>query len=97
VNSAGGWSQIKFSATPRLEFNGAFGVDAPFSADIHWFVSPVGYYPAVLAANRSVMMNFIYRPRSDLLFSAEYRHLRTSEIGALNAADQVNLIMGVLF
>ena len=97
VNSAGGWSQIKFSATPRLEFNGAFGVDDPFSADIHWFASPVGYYPAVLAANRSAMMNFIYRPRSDLLFSAEYRHLRTSEIGTLNTADQVNLIMGVLF
>jgi hypothetical protein len=42
-------------------------------------------------------MNFIYRPRSDLLFSGEYRRLRTSEIGALNTADQINLIMGVLF
>jgi regulator of replication initiation timing len=97
VNSAGGWSQIKFSATPRIEFNGAFGVDDPYSADIHAYPSPVGYYPAVLAANRSAMMNFIYRPRSDLLLSAEYRHLRTSEIGALNTADQVNLIMGILF
>lgn len=97
VNSAGGWSQIKFSATPRLEFNGAFGVDAPYSADIHAFASPVGYYPAVLAANRSAMMNFIFRPRSDLLLSAEYRRLRTSEINALNTADQINLIMGVLF
>jgi regulator of replication initiation timing len=97
VNSAGGWSQIKFSATSRLEFNGAFGVDDPYSADIHAFASPVGYYPAVLTANRSAMMNFIYRPRSDLLLSAEYRHLRTSEIGTLNTADQVNLIMGVLF
>ncbi len=97
VNSAGGWSQIKFSATPRLEFNGAFGVDDPFSVDIHWFASPVGYYPAVLAANRSAMVNFIYRPRSDLLLSAEYRRLRTSEIGTVDTADQVNLIMGVLF
>ena len=97
VNSAGGWSQIKFSATSRLEFNGAFGVDDPYSADVHAFAAPVGYYPAVLTANRSAMMNFIYRPRSDLLFSAEYRHLRTSEIGALNTADQINLIMGVLF
>jgi regulator of replication initiation timing len=97
VNSAGGWSQIKFSATPRLEFNGAFGVDDPYSADIHAFASPVGYYPAVLAANRSAMMNFIFRPRSDLLLSAEYRRLRTSEIGALSTADQINLIMGVLF
>ena len=97
LNSAGGWSQIKFLANSRLEFNGVFGVDAPYSSDIHAFASPVGYYPAVLTANRSAMMNFIYRPRSDLLFSGEYRWLRTSEIGSLNTADQVNLIMGVLF
>jgi len=31
------------------------------------------------------------------LLSGEYRHLRTSEIGLLNNADQVNLMMGVLF
>ena len=97
LNSAGGWSQLKFMANPKLEFNGAFGVDAPFSADIHAFVTPIGYYPNVLAANRSAMANFIYRPRSDLLLSGEYRHLRTSEIGLLNNADQVNLMMGVLF
>jgi regulator of replication initiation timing len=97
VNSAGGWSQIKFLANSRLEFNGVFGMDNPYSADVHAFASPVGYYPTVLTANRSAMMNFIYRPRSDLLFSGEYRRLRTSEIGALNTADQVNLIMGVLF
>jgi regulator of replication initiation timing len=97
VNSAGGWSQIKFSATSRLEFNGAFGVDDPYSADVHAFASPVGYYPAVLTANRSAMMNFVYRPRSDLLLSAEYRRLRTSEIGTFNTADQINLMMGVLF
>jgi len=97
VNSAGGWSQLKFMANPKLEFNGAFGVDAPFSADIHAFASPIGYYPNVLAANRSAMANFIYRPRSNLLLSGEYRHLRTSELGVLNNADQVNLMMGVLF
>lgn len=97
VNSAGGWSQIKFSATSRLEFNGVFGVDAPYSADVHAFASPVGYYPSVLTANRSAMMNFIYRPRSDLLLSGEYRRLRTSEIGGINTANQVNLIMGILF
>lgn len=97
VNSAGGWSQLKFSATSRLEFNGVFGIDDPYSADIHAYANPVGYYPSVLTANRSAMMNFIYRPRSDLLFSGEYRRMRTSEIGTLNTADQINLIMGVLF
>src|SRR5204863_9401862 len=97
VDSAGGWSQIKFVATPRLEFNGAFGMDSPFASDIRAFTSPVDYYPAVLAANRSSMFNFIYRPRSDLLFSGEYRHLRTNEIGFYNTAGQVNVVMGVLF
>jgi hypothetical protein len=97
LNSAGGWSQIKLSATPRLEFNGAVGVDNPFAADLRSFASPVDYYPSVLSANRSEMTNFIFRPRSDLLFSGEYRHLRTSQIGLFSTADQINLIMGVLF
>ncbi|HKW19446.1 MAG TPA: hypothetical protein VJO35_18195 [Terriglobales bacterium] len=97
VNSAGGWSQLKFMATPRLEFNGVFGEDNPFAADVRAFRSPIGIYSSVLTANRSEMMNFIYRPRSDLLFSGEYRHLRTSQIGSFYGADQVNLMMGVLF
>jgi regulator of replication initiation timing len=97
LNSAGGWSQLKFSATPRLEFNGVFGSDNPFASDIHDFRAPVGVYSSVLTANRSAMANFIYKPRSDLLFSGEYRHLRTTEIGNFYSADQVNLMMGVLF
>ena len=97
LNSVGGWSQLKFSASPRLEFNVVYGMDNPFSADIHAFASPVGYYPVALAANRSSMVNFIFRPRSDLLVSGEYRHLRTSTINALSTAEQVNLSMGVLF
>lgn len=97
VDSMGGWSQVKFTATPRLEFNGAFGVDNPFASDIRAFPSPVDYYPTVLAANRSSMLNFIYRPRSNLLFSGEYRHLHTNEIGSYSTAGQVNMMMGVLF
>ena len=97
VNSAGGWSQLKVIASSRLEFNGVFGMDNPFAADMHAFAAPVGYYPSVLTANRSEMANFVFRPRSDLLFSGEYRHLRTNQIGGVNSADQVNMVMGVLF
>jgi hypothetical protein len=57
----------------------------------------VSYYATVLTGNRSEMANFIFRPRSDLLISGEYRHLRTTEIGAPSSADQVNLVMGVSF
>ena len=97
VNAVGGWSQLKFIATPRLEFNGVFGLDNPFSEDVRWFPAPIGPYGIVLAANRSEMANVIFRPRSDLLLSAEYRHLRTSQLLGFNTADQVNVMMGVLF
>lgn len=97
LNSAGGWSQLKFMPTPRLEFNGVFGMDNPFAADVHAFAFPAGPYGIVLAANRSEMVNIVFRPRSDLLLSAEYRHLRTSQLLGFNTADQVNVMMGVLF
>jgi hypothetical protein len=97
VDAVGGWSQLKFIATPRLEFNGVFGLDNPFGEDVHWFAAPIGPYGAVIAANRSEMANVIFRPRSDLLLSAEYRHLRTSQLAGFNTADQVNVMMGVLF
>jgi hypothetical protein len=47
--------------------------------------------------NRSWLTNFIYRPRSNLLFSAEYRRLRTAQSLGDNTAEQINLMMGVLF
>lgn len=97
LNSVGGWSQLKISASRRLEFNGAFGVDNPFAGDVRGFPSSRGF-PAPLLQNRSSLANVIYRPRSNLLFSAEYRHLRTFDIDAGSpTADQVNLMMGVLF
>lgn len=97
LNAAGGWSQVKFIATPRLEFNTAFGMDSPFSSDVHAILVPTSYYPQFLSSNRSELANVIFRPRSDLILSGEYRHLRTSTIGAINQADQVNVVMGVLF
>ncbi len=98
VNSVGGWSQLKFRASAKLEFNGAFGLDNPYSQDLNAFSAPQAYFPASVAQNRGGLINFVYRPRSDLLFSGEYRHLRTFEtFGTSPTAEQVNLTMGVLF
>jgi hypothetical protein len=97
LNSAGGWSQLKFSLNSRLEFNGAFGTDNPFASDIHAFLVPVGIYSPALTANRSEMLNVIYHPRSDLVLSGEYRRLHTTQIGTYFNANHVNLMMGVLF
>lgn len=98
LNSAGGWSQLKFKPIPKLEFNGAFGLDNPFAQDLEAFPQGETIYGTALEQNRSALVNFILRPRSNLLFSAEYRHWRTVEsYGNVSTAEQFNLMMGVLF
>jgi len=99
LNVVGGWGQLKFRATPKLEFNGAFGQDSPFAADVRYFGEQVNSYAApYFTANRGAFGNVIYRPRSDLLLSMEYRRLRTFTIYDNSyQADQVNMSVGVLF
>ncbi len=97
VDTAGGWGQLKFTPTEKLEFNGAFGQDNPMSDDLRYYPGGV-LYGAVPGRNRAASANFIYRPRSNLLFSLEYRRLRTFDlIGPDSTADHVNLGVGVLF
>jgi hypothetical protein len=52
----------------------------------------------VAANNRIFFFNYIFRPRSDLILSAEYRRFYTSEVLATsNVAGQVGLAAGFLF
>ncbi len=96
--SIGGWAQLGFKPLPKLEFNAAAGEDNVNSADVRGFTQTIGYFDADLNRNRSEFVNFIYRPRSNLLFSTEFRTLRTFSVnGASSRANQLNLIMGVLF
>jgi hypothetical protein len=98
LDSVGGWAQLKYRATSKLEFNGAYGQDNPYSSDVRAFSNTAGYSAFTLVRNRGSLVNFIFRPRSNLLFSAEYRHLRTFDISNDSwTADQVNLMMGILF
>jgi len=98
LNTVGGWTQLKFRANSRLEFNGAFGLDNAFAADVRAYLGGQSYFDSLLTQNRGTLVNFIYRPRSSLLFSGEYRHLRTFEVDAGSpTADQINVMMGVLF
>ena len=98
LNSVGGWSQLKLKASTKLEFNGALGVDNPFAGDVRTYPLSPSYFPAGLLQNRGALLNFIYRPRSDLLFSGEFRHLRTFDLDSGSpTAEQVNLMMGFLF
>jgi hypothetical protein len=98
LHSVGGWAQLKYKATPKLQFNGAFGQDNPFSSDLRNFGGNGGYYGVLFSRNQSAFVNFIYQPRSDFLFSLEYRRLHTFILDSNpNSANLVNFSLGYIF
>jgi hypothetical protein len=98
LDSVGGWAQLKYQPAVKWEFNAAFGMDNPYASDLEYFPYAQAYGNPALARNKGSFGNVIYRPRSDLLFSAEYRRLTTYTINdGGSGAGQLNLMMGVLF
>jgi hypothetical protein len=98
LDDIGGWTQLKFKANSRLEFNAAFGLENPTSTEVRAASASQTYVGPLLVQNRGGMINFIFRPRSNLLFSTEYRYLQSFPVSSTNnAADQINVMMGVLF
>jgi hypothetical protein len=98
LNDVGGWSQLKFRATSRLEFNAAAGMANPLARDLYLFPAPTtGYFPP-LVRNQTFFVNTVYHPRSNLLLALEYRRLQTSFLsGTKKTADHVNLAAGISF
>jgi hypothetical protein len=98
VGVIGGWSQFKFKWNAQNEFNVAAGTGGRNSAGLRGAIG--SSFPALLipARNEMIFANYIFRPRSDLLFSAEYRRLRTYEVsGSPDNAGQFGLAVGFLF
>lgn len=99
LDTIGGWSQLKFKATNTIEFNAAVGLDNPTAGEVRAASASQPYlFGPLFVQNRGILANVVFRPRSSLLFSAEYGHLRTTQLYDIsNNADQFNLIMGILF
>lgn len=98
LNASGGWAQLKVSPTKRLEFNGAFGEDMPDGQDLSRFTTSSSYVASQLGRNQTGFFNFIYRARSNVLFSGEYRRIWTFEkYEPKHTANVIGLSMGVLF
>jgi hypothetical protein len=98
LDSMGGWVQLKYKATSKLDFNFAYGQDNPFAGELRAFPASATYYGPLLARNVSPFVNFIYRARSDLLFSVEYRRLQTYTLdSAANNANEVGISLGYIF
>jgi len=99
LNSIGGWAQLKFKATSKLQFNGAFGMDNPYASDLREYGGdPASNYPSPLSKNQSALVNFLYQPRSDIVFSVEYRRLKTFILDSnASTANVVNFSLGYIF
>jgi hypothetical protein len=97
IDSIGGWAQLKFKPRANFEINGAIGLDNPFASELRRYES-ISYFQGSYSRNLSPFVNFIYQVRSDVLFSTEYRRLRTSIIdsGSSNA-NHINLSLGYIF
>jgi hypothetical protein len=97
LDSLGGWAQLKFKLKSNFEINGAFGSDNPFARELRRY-NATTIYPGAYTRNLSPLVNFIYQIRSDILFSTEYRFLRTTvlDTGSYNA-DHINLSLGYIF
>jgi len=98
LDSTGGWLQLKFKPKPNFEVNFAYGQDQPFARELKLFPASALYYGYSISRNQSPFVNFIYRARSDVLFSMEYKRLQTNALNN-NAyiANQLIMSLGYAF
>jgi hypothetical protein len=98
LNDIGGWSQLKIQLTNKVELNGVFADDNAYAGDVRGFATDDNNFGPILGRNRGMLGNIVYRPRSDLLFSTEFRRLRSFPVySGSSVTNQVNLAMGILF
>ena len=101
LGSEGGWSQLKLRGGQQFEGNLAIGQDTAYGNQVRQSALPVaGTIPYWnLARNRTIMENFIYKPRTYLLFSIEHRNLESWRAMApsSNQAQVWTLSAGYLF
>ncbi|MEO6803378.1 MAG: hypothetical protein ABI197_09075 [Granulicella sp.] len=82
LNAIGGWTQLKNRINSQLELNGAFGLDQGFASDFHQLdLGAKLKYPASTTRTQSLFGNVIYRPKTYLILSPEYRHISSWNIG----------------
>lgn len=98
LDSAGGWSQLKFQLTSKIEINGVYAEDNAFAGDVRGFATDANNFLTIIGRNRGELGNVVYRPKSDLLLSAEFRRLHSLPVyGFGSSTNQINLAIGVLF
>jgi Skp family chaperone for outer membrane proteins len=97
-DSAGGWAQLKWQLTPKLELNGAIAEDDGFASDVRGFATDQNNFGPIIGRNRGALGNVVFRPRSDLILSAELKRLRSFPVySSSSVLNQVSVSAGILF
>ena len=90
LNDAGGWAQAKFTFLPSLEANVSAGLDNAYASDLRGSDQAMGQaYYGSLARNETLLANLIYRPKSYLLLSTEFRQINSRSIAGRSWEDRV--------
>ncbi len=98
LEDVGGWSQVKYRATQKLDFNTAFGIDTVFAGQLRPYAVANGSVYQNIARIQTVFSNVIFSPSAYLLFSFEYRHLLTAPVNGLPwTAEVFGLAAGYRF
>ena len=76
LNAIGGWTQFKTRFNSSLQSNFSIGQDTGFAGDFHAVViPPTATATQLRARNRMVVANLIYRPKTYIILSPEYRRI----------------------
>jgi hypothetical protein len=99
LNDIGGWTQFKSRFGRTLEANASIGLDNGFAGDFHAIVLPPTATATLLRArNRMVVGNLIFKPKTYLILSPEYRRIWTWPItGTPATANVFTLSVGYQF
>ncbi|MCL2659155.1 MAG: hypothetical protein FWD64_01370 [Acidobacteriaceae bacterium] len=99
LNAIGGWTEVKARFGGLIETNVSIGMDNGFANDFHQVIlSPTASTTELRARNRMMIANLIYRPKTYLLLSPEYRRIWTWPItGTRSTTDIYTLSLGYQF
>ncbi|GAC1427699.1 MAG: hypothetical protein NVSMB62_25630 [Acidobacteriaceae bacterium] len=99
LNAVGGWTQFKTRLSSSLETNVSIGLDDGMARDFHAVVlSSSASSTQLRARNRMMFANLIFRPKTYIILSPEYRKIWTWPIaGPANTVDVLTFSVGYQF
>ena len=99
LNAVGGWAQLKARLFQGTEANFIFGQDGGFASDYRQLdLTSNTYYLETSARNHMMVGNLVYRPKTYLIVSPEYRRILSWNItGPVSKANVYTLSLGYQF